>query len=392
MMNVRYIMRGVLWLMFATSLLFGTMGCSERAEDEPMPERPTNKCVLMLHTGIIEQSRAANEISPQDMIRTLRTIIVRPNGKVEHNDFVDFGNHPQSSCYRIFEVEPENGKRIYFIANEGGANEDLTSSLTNFSKDKVNDLVFTLKADAEAIPMSSVYEINIPKQKERVEEEMYVVRAATKISYRFINHRLSAVTVNSIDVNSIAENMYLLPHVNEPDLKKDFDNEPLPWIEWLKKVADESQDLLQENPTLIDPPLADYRGWIKEYDISTEIHSPYNLPMNINLPASMKEDASPILSKEYYMHESKHNLSVERDQQYTMTFHLTEHLADGTSKDIELEKDFNNLKALFRNTHVLVDVEIASEIVVRVIPYAECKLEPVFGLTVTNKNQGQTTK
>ena len=41
-----------------------------------------------------------------------------------------------------------------------------------------------------------------------------------------------------------------------------------------------------------------------------------------------------------------------------------------------------NLKALFRNTHVIVNITLLNtmEIVVDVIPYSEVKLDPVFGL------------
>lgn len=354
----------------------GMIGCSKESRGAFLldQEEPLEKCVLMLHTGILE-SRSEQEIALEEKIHTLRTIIVSEDGTIEYNDFLDFGEHPQISCYRIFEVKPEDKKTIYFVANENGANEDLTSQLNDFSEAKIENMVFTLK-EGEAIPMSVVYEVEIPKGTERVDYESWLVHAATKISYRFKNYRLSPVTVNKIEINQTAQNMYLLPHVGSTDLQKTFDTETLSWIEWLKRVSDESQALL-DNPDL-DPDLATKRGWITDYSVPDNVtYRSEELQMNITLPKEMAADATPICSNEYYMHESRYIPANNGQQQYTMTFHLTE-----GGKEIRLTEDFTNLKALFRNTHVLIDVDIASEIVVRVIPYAECKLKPIFGLDV----------
>ena len=92
---------------------------------------------------------------------------------------------------------------------------------------------------------------------------------------------------------------------------------------------------------------------------------------------------------EYYLPESK-NLKDRTqeygEQVYTMTLHLTEkHPEGGTGlpeeNELSFTRPFPNLKALFRNTHVLVDVTFWEEgVKVDVIPYSEVVLEPDFGL------------
>ena len=69
-----------------------------------------------------------------------------------------------------------------------------------------------------------------------------------------------------------------------------------------------------------------------------------------------------------------------------MTLHLTEKNPEkeaGVSEENEalFTESFPNLKALFRNTHVLVDVTFREKgIKVDVMPYSEVLLNPDFGL------------
>ena len=56
-------------------------------------------------------------------------------------------------------------------------------------------------------------------------------------------------------------------------------------------------------------------------------------------------------------------------------------VADDNNMEQVFSRPFGNLKALFRNTHVVVDVTFQEkEIQVDVIPYSEVILEPEFGL------------
>ena len=63
------------------------------------------------------------------------------------------------------------------------------------------------------------------------------------------------------------------------------------------------------------------------------------------------------------------------EQEYTLTIKIT-------GRDEPFVCKLPNLKALFRNTHVVVDITMynSNEIIVDVIPYSEVILEPEFGL------------
>lgn len=79
-------------------------------------------------------------------------------------------------------------------------------------------------------------------------------------------------------------------------------------------------------------------------------------------------------NKHYYMPESK---CIEgSEQQYTLTFNI-----EGKSGAFDITKPLPNLRALFRNTFVIVDVTMTQvDIEVDVLPYTGVILRPDFGL------------
>ena len=79
----------------------------------------------------------------------------------------------------------------------------------------------------------------------------------------------------------------------------------------------------------------------------------------------------------FYLPESKSPKAEATDgeQEYTLTIKIN-------GRDEPFVCKLPNLKALFRNTHVVVDITMynSNEIIVDVIPYSEVNLEPEFGL------------
>lgn len=406
MRSLQLTYRNLIQAFAALVLLVAATGCgSDAAVDEPLPEQhqeAPEKCVVMLSTGIIERSRAASPAYPE-LMHTLRVVVLDAAGNVEINDYSDFGNSPQLESFRLYSVKPAEQKTFYLFANEEsvpGLHAKLSAYTDGqaFDRTGIDATTFSVD-DSKPLPMSSVYSFMAPEPGIYIEKDMYLVRAATKISFRFVNYRTSKITVSSIDINAIASEMYLMPHVFGADLEKTFDTETLPWIEWLKKVSDESRDNL-DYPNITDPELTQKRGWIKYYNIpSAATHASRELSMGengIELPAYAVDGApveflKPVVTDEFYMNESRYNSEAGGTQQYTMKFHLTEYehidgdsqnpvfAAKGTPVESQIIK-FDNLEALFRNTHVLVDVEIRSKITVQVIPYSEVALNPIFGL------------
>lgn len=160
-----------------------------------------------------------------------------------------------------------------------------------------------------------------------------------------------------------------------------FDDESLYWINWLKKVADESQ----QSPD--DVELADKRGWIQAYDIPSETsHQEVTVNGPLEVPSMTGDQPGKAVFPVFYLPESKKlkaGLATYGEQEYTLKLDMSEN-----GKELSFTKTFPNLKALFRNTHVLVDITFTEkdEVKVQVVPYAEVILEPEFGLKPETKN------
>ncbi len=363
-------------------------GCSSRDDfAEPRGNTatsPDGNTYLLLNTGIIERADAetAGAVPSRELINTLRVILVGDGGNVEYNELADYANQPRAGVYRVFRTTPGH-KTIYLIANEAGAGPSLAPALKPFDAKALEAYSFSNEGSSEALPASAKYEFDIAEtdRGKRVEKVFNLVRAATKFQFRFKNYRSDTVRVNSVEVSALASGMYLMPRVGDADLVKNFGDTPLHWAEWLRLVAEESQADLRYPPA--DYTLTNLRGWIKAYDLpaaATHRARPIDLA-GLPVPRLMKEEDLPVVSPAFYFNESRNAAASDGTQAYRMTFHLTQ-----GEQQVTLTRDFPNLEALFRNTHVLVDVEFSSEIIIKVIPYAECVLEPVFGLNRKETN------
>lgn len=392
--RVKEILKHMIWTAAFVSWALLLAACSSGTNgymDEVWPDDHT--ATLILRTALLDKTRAIDTPAdnPVEYMYTLRIVILHADGSVEHNVYVDFGNTPQTECFRVLKVTRNETKKIYLIANEKSVSSELHGKLEalaagdNTFRSIVDELHFAPDYKIP-IPMSSVYDVPV-NEESLVERQFYLVRAATKFTFRFTNERENAVSVDAIAVSGIVGETYLIPHKKEKEMF--FEDEPLFWIEWLKKMADESQEHLD------DTSLADRRGWIQDYDIPSGqtheeviVRSPTlvsGLTYHVNEAPTPGKEIFPV----FYLPESK-NLKDRTqeygEQVYTMTLHLTEkHPEGGTGlpeeNELSFTRPFPNLKALFRNTHVLVDVTFWEEgVKVDVIPYSEVVLEPDFGL------------
>lgn len=375
------------WALLLAACSSGKNGCM----DEVQPD--TSTATLILHTALLDKTRAV-DISADNSVEymyTLRIVVLHADGSVEHNVYVDFGNFPQTECFRILEVTRNETKKIYLIANEESVSSELHGKLEtltvgdNTFRSIVDELYFTPDY-RNPIPMSSVYDVPVNAES-LVERQFYLVRAATKFAFHFTNERENAVSVDAITISGIVGTTYLIPHKKEKEML--FEDEQFFWIDWMKKVADESQ----KHPE--DVTLADRRGWIQDYDIPSGqaheaviVRSPTLVPgltYHVNEAPTPGEKMFPV----FYLPESKNlknGMQEYGEQAYTMTLHLTEKNLEGETgtseeKEVLFSRLFPNLKALFRNTHILVDVTFWEEgVKVDVIPYSEVVLNPDFGL------------
>ena len=387
---MKEILRHIVWMTILVSWALLSASCrggEVSYTDEVQPDDDT--AILVLRTGLLDQTRVSDRVNdavdnPVEYMYTLRIVILHENGTVEHNMYIDFGEIPQTECYRIFKVTRNETKKIYLIANEENASTDLHEQLETLTTGNttfasiVDNFVF-IPDYKNPIPMSSVYDVPV-KAENLVEREFYLVRAATKFAFRFTNKRKSKVSIDAIHISDIAGATYLIPHKREP-LFMSFDDESLYWINWLKKVADESQ----QSPD--DVELADKRGWIQAYDIPSETsHQEVTVNGPLEVPSMTGDQPGKAVFPVFYLPESKKlkaGSATYGEQEYTLKLDMSEN-----GKELSFTKTFPNLKALFRNTHVLVDITFTEkdEVKVQVVPYAEAILEPEFGLKPETKN------
>ncbi len=387
---MKEILRHIVWMTILVSWALLSASCrggEVSYTDEVQPDDDT--AILVLRTGLLDQTRVSDRVNDAvdnsvEYMYTLRIVILHENGTVEHNMYIDFGEIPQTECYRIFKVTRNETKKIYLIANEENASTDLHEQLETLTTGNttfasiVDNFVF-IPDYKNPIPMSSVYDVPV-KAENLVEREFYLVRAATKFAFRFTNKRKSKVSIDAIHISDIAGATYLIPHKREP-LFMSFDDESLYWINWLKKVADESQ----QSPD--DVELADKRGWIQAYDIPSETsHQEVTVNGPLEVPSMTGDQPGKAVFPVFYLPESKKlkaGSATYGEQEYTLKLDMSEN-----GKELSFTKTFPNLEALFRNTHVLVDITFTEkdEVKVQVVPYAEVILEPEFGLKPETKN------
>lgn len=387
---MKEILRHIVWMTILVSWALLSASCrggEVSYTDEIQSDDDT--AILVLRTGLLDQTRASDRVNDAvdnsvEYMYTLRIVILHENGTVEHNMYIDFGEIPQTECYRIFKVTRNETKKIYLIANEENASTDLHEQLETLTTGNttfasiVDNFVF-IPDYKNPIPMSSVYDFPV-KAENLVEREFYLVRAATKFAFRFTNKRKSKVSIDAIHISDIAGATYLIPHKREP-LFMSFDDESLYWINWLKKVADESQ----QSPD--DVELADKRGWIQAYDIPSETsHQEVTVNGPLEVPSMTGDQPGKAVFPVFYLPESKKlkaGSATYGEQEYTLKLDMSEN-----GKELSFTKTFPNLEALFRNTHVLVDITFTEkdEVKVQVVPYAEVILEPEFGLKPETKN------
>ena len=387
---MKEILRHIVWMTILVSWALLSASCrggEVSYTDEVQPDDDT--AILVLRTGLLDQTRASDRVNDAvdnsvEYMYTLRIVILHENGTVEHNMYIDFGEIPQTECYRIFKVTRNETKKIYLIANEENVSTDLHEQLETLTTGNttfasiVDNFVF-IPDYKNPIPMSSVYDVPV-KAENLVEREFYLVRAATKFAFRFTNKRKSKVSIDAIHISDIAGATYLIPHKREP-LFMSFDDESLYWIIWMKKVADESQ----QSPD--DVELADKRGWIQAYDIPSETsHQEVTVNGPLEVPSMTGDQPGKAVFPVFYLPESKKlkaGSATYGEQEYTLKLDMSEN-----GKELSFTKTFPNLKALFRNTHVLVDITFTEkdEVKVQVVPYAEVILEPEFGLKPETKN------
>ena len=369
------------------------VACS--SQEESLPEE-ISEAILYLNIEPVGLTRAGTATLPDnEKMHSVRVIVLHENGTVEHNKFYSLdGAQVQRAI--LLKVTPDEKKKIYLFANEESVSAvegvaDVNSTLSAFFhtyvegmsgfEDAVNGLYFAPDYSAgKPIPMSSMYEIDFP-EKGNFDGVFYVVRVATKFTVNFKNWRGEEVTVENFTIASHADRNFLMAHVSSyPKILNLETNQPYPtWIDWLKAVSDASNE---------DSDAATNRfGWLTDYRLpeqtTAKVYTHEGLKIgkptvDIENPDNSEPGVANVVPV-FYLPESKNlkqeGATIVGEQEYTLSINIV-----GRAETFVCKLD--KLKALFRNTHLVVNITMynSNEIVVDVIPYSEVNLEPEFGL------------
>lgn len=374
------------------------VACS--SQEESLPANDT-EAALYLNVSTLEQSRSGEtaNLPDNEQMHSVRVVVLHADGSVEHNRHYSLEG-AQAQKYIILKVSPNEKKQIFLFANEEsvsvvegvtGGEQTLTGFFSSYTKNSegfetaVNGLYFTPDySDNNPIPMSSMYEIDeIDFTEGRFEGTFYLVRVATKFTVNFMNWRDEEVTVENFTLERHADKNFLMAHVRNTDQNTElFDGET--WIKWLKKVSDASSENDSYETT-------EATGWLKDYELpatADKAKTYTNGEVSVGKPTvdmGSPDRLKPGVAKNvpvFYLPESMNPKAgaTDGEQEYKMTINIKEGEEEAKVKSFSFT--LPNLKALFRNTHVIVNITLLNdmEIVVDVIPYSEVKLDPVFGL------------
>lgn len=291
---------------------------------------------------------------------------------------------------------------------------------------------------AKGIPMTAMYEIEIPDRKEIGKDEfslpasLYVIRAATKFSFEFTNRssrREITVTGFSL-IKAVGDRMYLMPHVNKnkdgrywvvnserngvislPKTDTPDANHKVTEWDWIRWMAAEAKKTGKGDNI-------DQYQWLTDYDIPDALEGGsgessrvrVDFKRSVELLAQSEAGPRPVLSESAYLPESRTLKTTGTEeggaagsgaagsglklQEYELTVYTEEKFWDEWPEDgttwRKVEREYTarleHLASLFRNTHVKVNIVFKDYTFgweVDVEPYWEVELDPVFGLDET---------
>ena len=175
-----------------------------------------------------------------EKIQTLRIVIVRPDGTVEHNRYMDFQGAVQKAYMEVsdiaFKVVGPEQKKGYLFVNENSVKEDVTGATTKtvnydfnslevgnqFPAAQIADLKISLFGSYDtvpcadspvtaALPMSECHTVQMPARDYHV--DLYVTRAAVKFTYLFDNQTTQPYSLSQLTISRGSRLEYYMPQI-----------------------------------------------------------------------------------------------------------------------------------------------------------------------------------
>lgn len=287
-----------------------------------------------------------------EKMNTLRIIVVRESGIVEHNTYLNFTRPDLILKDMEYKVVGGEKKKIWLIANEG--NSKMTYDFSGirpgaeFPEKDVNEACISMTGNNDEvtgwIPMTACHEVDMPLKD--YDTELFIVRAATKFTYILTNNTSAPLHLSGLTISKGARKEYLFPRAK--------------FGKW----------------SYTDP----VDGSIVTEDVEKQIIS-YEVPL--------------VQNNEYYVFQKTLSVtadagaSVKIDPIFLLEGKYIDAASDGknystslTVNGIEYPSYLPELPQLPRNTHAVVYVsfsEMGISFTVEVMPYGEVILNPGFG-------------
>lgn len=285
-----------------------------------------------------------------EKMKTLRIIVVRPNGVVEHNKYFDL-SQPNTTFSTELEVRKSETKKIYLFANEKTTKAngkkiidfDFNSIAPNynFPADALKNLLMETNLNNEVlpspVPMTDCHTVAAPDHDFSV--DLSITRAVVKFTLKIKNETPNPISINDIEIYKLANKSYVLPRVTEYSAGNGIIN-------------------------FIVPTIGNNNYYMFTYKQDGEFV----------IPGKQTAGSKNVLDiRKIYLLEGKYTDSVDA-RNYSISL---------TINGIKQTQYFPNLKQLPRNTHVVViitltDVSLNWE--AEVIPFTSVDLNPSFGL------------
>lgn len=340
--------------------------------------------ILVFDIGVIGNTSTRAEDGT--LINSLRVVILDESGKVEINDRIKIDT--PSDEEQLLYIVKVGQKKVFLIGNaentplyvqpeatDGTDGPEETAQATTLSEflsqfpvgssgfeDAVNNIYFSNQfieaAGPQTVPLTSVYDIMARPGGEQ-KFQFWLVRAATKYTVFFTNRREADVYIRELSISSPETQMYLMPQVGTREMNGIY------WIDWLRQVADESKDHINDNTDWNGN-----RGWILDYDVPFRSQKYTFTPVQTDSNedrfkigklttevGSNETTPGTLTLGPFYSTEGKNLVDPDDQagpQSYTLNIKLHD-VKDG--RDVELSRVLPTLAALFRNTHVLIYVE-----------------------------------
>lgn len=393
------------------SLRIGTLNSTSSSSDE-ITERIKSLRIIILSDGFIEYNQkfdySQGESAPkkaEGTIETLKRATVAGNKKfylIANEESVPEIHFDGKSAADLPEGITDGNSLSDFLNHftkdklpSGGTLGFSNSGTGNKFEELINAAYFapeyTPNEDNEVYLLYTSYYDGITAdddQTKTLTHTMYLVPAATKFTFNLYNYRNQPVVLDGMTLRALNSYNYIFAQLAESEKVKTLEDESLWWVDWLEKVGNGTNNAWEKSEHSIED-LDDYNqkvGWIENYFLPLANEST-NSPIDISLEKYNGEiwkvdqlrniEEPPVITITRYFTESKNlgkrlvldeesNSYYEVDGQlYQVQFKVHE-IREG---NIEAETstsafmNIDNLYALFRGTHVIIEVDMYESVV-----------------------------